>query len=133
MLDSAANLNLNPAGEERLLGKPKRVVSYCMCDTDTQQCISIFYFVQNTFILNVHVFECISTLSLCVCACVSEYSGRGRECLLRVSQVSHLDASSCDGNRNGQKLEADTANGSLKLGGMVTSLSLSLALSMCVC
>lgn len=51
-------------------------------------------------------------------------------CLLRVSQVSHLDASSCDGNRNGQKLEADTANGSLKLGGMVTSLSLSLSLDL---
>lgn len=36
-------------------------------------------------------------------------------------------ASSCDGNRNGQKSETDTANGSLKLGGMVTSVPLSLS------
>lgn len=29
-----------------------------------------------------------------------------------MSQLSHLDASSCDSNRNGHKSEADAANGS---------------------
>lgn len=43
--------------------------------------------------------------------CVSQYSRRGGERLLRQSQVSHLAASSCDGNRNRQKSKADTANG----------------------
>lgn len=46
--------------------------------------------------------------------CVSQYSRRGGESLLRQSQVSHLTASSCDGNRNRQKSEADTANGFLQ-------------------
>lgn len=80
------------------------------------------------FLFNVHVFKCISALFLSVCLRV--WKG-GSKCLLIVGQVSHLDASSCDGNRNGQKSEADTANGSLKLGGMVTSVALFLTRSMC--
>lgn len=58
----------------------------------------------------------------CERVCVGEYSrrGGGGGSLHRVSQVSHSDASGCDGNRNRQKSEADAANGSLKLGGMVT-------------
>lgn len=60
----------------------------------------------------------------CVCTvCIGTSLLCGRECVHRGSRVSHLDASSCDGNRNGQKSEADTANGSLKLGGTVTPAS----------
>lgn len=67
----------------------------------------------------------------CFLVCLRVWKG-GSKCLLIVGQVSHLDASSCDGNRNGQKSETDTANGSLKLGGMVTSVALSFSLSLCV-
>lgn len=48
-----------------------------------------------------------------------------------MSQLSHLDASSCDGNRNGQKSEADAANGSQT--GRDVDLSGSFCLSLSVC
>lgn len=83
----------------------------CVCGT----------YQQETFM---HTHLKVSILCASVCTVRSGTSLLcGGECLHRGSRVSHLDASSCDGNRNGQKSEAGTANGSLKLVGMVTPVS----------
>lgn len=74
----------------------------CVCGT----------YQQETFM---HTHLKVSILCASVCTVRSGTSLLcGGECLHRGSRVSHLDASSCDGNRNGQKSEAGTANGSLK-------------------
>lgn len=63
---------------------------------------------------------------MCVVELVCTEDG---ESLPTVRQVSHLDASSSDGNRNGQKSGAETANGAFKMVALVTPVLHTLYLS----
>lgn len=71
-------------------------------------------------------FKCACSLNMCVAVLTDAIGG---ESLPTLSQVSHMDASSSDGNRNGQKSGAGTANGAFKLGELVTPVSHTLYLS----
>lgn len=74
-----------------------------------------------------YMFNICSANTLCVVR-VGELIRRKRT----VGRVLHLSASGSDGNGSGQKSGADTANGALKLGGLVTPVLHSYFVSCCV-